>query len=597
MVPLPELNKMFVGLYGELSDGATAVADEQLAAVLANGDPSRDDLILFAKRQLSSVSLAPRQMGLIKAASAIISDFYHQAAFHPQLAEKLFAASGALIGEAVRTQEWLSDKSHPLSLFIDEMAEVAQGWCPAHSQAGDVADLLCEVMKGLCGESQHDSIARFRSWRSTFDTRVDKISARLVQGESGTLKAQYSRGMAARTINRQVAGRDLPQFMLDALEKVWQPAFQWLLLDQGEKSDLWNKLVRNFSLLIWSLQANAAEHKQKFQRVTEQLKVDLTSLLAQVVTDSGSRSQLLDDIQIYHALLLHGREVESFPYQPLQGSAVLDAVDAEVSADLLEEISNIRKESWFVIADVEKRIRLVHRNDEYQQLLFTDQIGIKTLSCSFEDFAYQYSSGMITLSADVVPFFEWAQAKLQALSDRYEERLAAAKVKAKEQALLRESQAQQRDAAKAAAREDARRLAEDEAARRNAQQALINEEQALEAEQREIEDSRRQAVAGELGHSDEQRRQRARLTISGLVVGVWLSFHDESGEQVRRKLAVILPSSGKYIFVDRNGADKVELNKDGLITGLASGAIALLHRDERFDDALSRVVGGIQGTR
>lgn len=596
-MPLPELNKMFVGLYGELSDSATAVADEQLAAVLVSGDPSRDDLILYAKRQLPSVSLAPRQMGLIKAVSAILSDFYHQAAFHPALSEKLYAASGALVGEAVRTQEWLSDKSHPLSLFIDEMAEVAQGWCPTHSQSDEIADILCAAMKGLCGESQHDSIAHFRSWRSTFDARVEKISTRLVQGESGTLRAQYSRGMAARTINRQVAGRDLPQFMLDALEKIWQPAFQWLLLDQGEKSDLWNKLVRSFSLLIWSVQANAAEHKQKFLRVTEQLKVDLSGLLAQVVTDAGNRSQLLDDIQVFHAFLLHGREVEHFPYQPLQGSAALDAVDAEVSADLLEEISNIRTESWFVIADVEKRIRLAQRNDEYQQLLFTDQIGIKALSCSFDDFAYQYSSGMIALTADVVPFFEWAQAKLQALSDRYQERLAAAKVKAKEKALLRESQAQERDAAKVAAREDARRLAEDEAARKHAQQALLNEEQAFDAEQREVEDSRRQAVAGELGYSDEQRRQRARLTISSLVVGVWLSFHGDSGAQVRRKLAVILPSSGKYIFVDRNGADKVELIKDGLIEGLASGAIALLHRDERFDDALSRVVGGIQNTR
>lgn len=597
MVPLPELNKMFVGLYGQLSDGVVGVADEQLATVLAGGDPSREDLILYAKRQLPDAALAPRQMGLIKASSAIFSDFYYQSSFHPEMSKKLYAASGALIGEAVRTQEWLIDKNHFLVMFLDELAEVAQGWCPSHSQAGDIADFLAEIMAGLGGEGQHDSIAKFRSWRGTFDTRVEKISARLVQGESGTLRKQYSRGLAARTINRQVAGRSLPKFMLDALENVWQPAFQWLLLDQGEKSDLWNKLVRNFSLLIWSLQANAAEHKQKFQRVADQLKTDLTALLAQVVTDAGTRDQLIDEIQVCHALLLHGQDIEYFPYQPLQGGAVLDAVDAEVSADLLDEISKIDKSSWFVLSEGERRIRLALRSEEYQQLLFVDQIGIKALSCSFEDFAYQYSSGLIALSPDEVPFSEWAQARLQALSDRYQERLAAAKVKAKEQAVLRQSQQQARDVAKAAAEEDARRLAQEEAERKHVLQALLDEERALEQEQRQIEDSRRQAVAGELGHSDEQRRQRARLTISSLVVGAWLSFHNDAGEQVRRKLAVVLPSSGKYIFVDRNGADKLELNKDGLIDALASGAAALLHRDERFDDALSRVVGGIQNTR
>ena len=52
-------------------------------------------------------------------------------------------------------------------------------------------------------------------------------------------------------------------------------------------------------------------------------------------------------------------------------------------------------------------MQLHHRDDDHQQLLFLNQLGMKALACSFEEFVLQYSSGMIQPVAEVQSLSEW----------------------------------------------------------------------------------------------------------------------------------------------------------------------------------------------
>lgn len=606
------LEKLFVGLYGEMPSQQEAVPDARVAAVLCGGNPLTQDLTVHARAALSGLKLAPRQLGLIKTATAIVGDFFNQPALHPQLSEKLIQHSGALIGEALMPSSWLTHKSHPVVAFLSELSEFALGWYPTHPQASDIADMLGRTLDGLQGESLNESIEIFRQWRVNFDSRVEKVSARVIQGESGTLRAQYARGLAARTINRQVAGRNLPVFMVRALVDVWQPAFQWVLLDEGDKGPLWPRLVKNFGLLVWSLQADAAEQKTKLHRVIDQLKQDFPDLLSKVINDELQRKQVLEDIEVVHLCMLHGQPVEYQATPALEGSATLDILDAEVSADLLQEVSAIQPSQWFVLPEKEIRIRLLQRVDEYQQLLFVNQLGMKALTCSYEEFAFQYSSGHVAAVTELLAIYDWSLAKLQALANQYRSKMKARAEEAQNEENAKKIEAEKRETARLRAVQDAERLQGQSLAARSeleapplaepvadsvSEKAIEKKIAAATESAQDVEQARRAAVTQEYGSTPEQRRQRARLVVSGIFVGAWVSFHDGDGKESKRKLAVILPSSNKYIFVDRVGADKLQLTRTELIEGVAEGAINMLQKDARFDDALARVVGDLQRHR
>src|SRR5690606_1426253 len=227
------LTKLFTGLYGPSPEGQAEVADDRLARALCGANPLQDPVI-FARAALASAPLSPRQVGTIKATSAIVADFFHQPLFHPALAERLLPHTGALIGQALLPGSWLTRKSHPLVQCLGELAQFAQAWYPAHPQADDIVTMLQGTLDQLHGDGSADALAVFRQWRSNFMERAEKVAARVVQSESGTLRTRYARGLAARTINRQIAGRPLPAVIARELESVWLPAFQWVLLDQGD---------------------------------------------------------------------------------------------------------------------------------------------------------------------------------------------------------------------------------------------------------------------------------------------------------------------------------------------------------------------------
>lgn len=590
--PGSSLEKLFAGLYGEAPAGQPAVADADLARALAGGD-LRQDLAIHARAVLKGVSLAPQQVGRIRAASAIMLDFFHQPLFHPELADRLQAGAGSLVAAAFSRDSWLARKQHPLVSALDELADFASGWYPAHPQADDIASMLGNTLARLHDDTLDEEMAVFRQWRSQFSQRTAKVAERVLQAERGTLRTQYARGLAARTINRQVAGRPVPVPFARVLETVWLPAFQWVLLDQGDKGPLWSSLVRTFSLLVWSLQESALEQKPKFQRVVEQLRHDLPALLAELFKDERQREQLYEDIQLIHLCRLHERPVEYELPPLLEGTSALDALDADVSADLIREVASISTTQWFVLAGTGMRMQLHHRDDDHQQLLFLNQLGMKALACSFEEFVLQYSSGMIQPVAEVQSLSEWTQAHLQRLADQY-------RARAREQREVQQKLAEQE------AMQKAEKVAELE------KRALSREKARVEAErlqqeklaalggatsgagsEAEIELARREGAAAALGSSPAQRRQRARLLVMSLSVGTWMNFHSDNGMVARRKLAVMLPSSNKYIFVDRVGADKVQLSRDELVDAVASGAVDPLQKDSRFDDALTRLAGDL----
>lgn len=509
-------------------------------------------------------ALSSRQQGVLTVGEEILREYFRQPAFHPVLADALYEHVPVLLASALAPGGWLERKSHPATELLECLGEFAPGWYPAHPQAQELLSRITGWLAKLGDTDAQSVLDEARQWIRAFEQRTQKIRDRLRAAEEGALRLEYARRHAARVIRRQLAGRPLPGFLARDLREHWWPAMQWILLNKGEGVPLWNQTVKTMTLMFWSLQPEMADgaNRDKLQRLSRDLRSSLRELLDELIPQEAVRSRMLDDVQLAHTALLHGRELDFVEVTEPAGASLLDDAGAEVSRDLLAEIAGISLEDWFEVCETGQRMRLLIKQEDCQQLLFVNQAGVKALTTTFEDFAWRLTSREIVAVLRPVPPGELVVERLEALAAMHREK--------------------QRHARRGRVPETVDDVTPDHAAA---------SEQPCGVTETSGDDIPEPAAVSE--PVDDGERKRARLLVSGLPLGAWLDFHGE-GERVRLKLVLVLSSSNKYVFVSRNGLDRREVLRQDLVGGLARGEISVLNNDSRYDDTLNRVVNGLQ---
>lgn len=85
---------------------------------------------------------------------------------------------------------------------------------------------------------------------------------------------------------------------------------------------------------------------------------------------------------------------------------------------------------------------------------------------------------------------------------------------------------------------------------------------------------------------------------SGMRVGCWVEMQREQDQgRLRCKLAAIIRATGKYIFVNRNGAKVLEYRQEELARALASGQLMMLDDGLIFDRALESIIDSLRNNR
>lgn len=85
--------------------------------------------------------------------------------------------------------------------------------------------------------------------------------------------------------------------------------------------------------------------------------------------------------------------------------------------------------------------------------------------------------------------------------------------------------------------------------------------------------------------------------VEKFAVGCWFEFQaDEGGKSgaERCKLAAIIKSTGKYIFVNRSGVKVAEKSKMGLAVELRRGSVQILNDGLLFDRALESIITSLR---
>lgn len=97
--------------------------------------------------------------------------------------------------------------------------------------------------------------------------------------------------------------------------------------------------------------------------------------------------------------------------------------------------------------------------------------------------------------------------------------------------------------------------------------------------------------------SDEIEATEVQTLVDGLRVGCWVEICESDDRRYRAKLAAIIQTTGKYIFVNRMGVKVEEKTRMTLALALHRKEIALLDDSMLFDRALEAVIGNLRGAK
>lgn len=85
--------------------------------------------------------------------------------------------------------------------------------------------------------------------------------------------------------------------------------------------------------------------------------------------------------------------------------------------------------------------------------------------------------------------------------------------------------------------------------------------------------------------------------VNNITQGTWFEMQGEAGEKYRCRLAAIIRSVGKYIFVNRSGMKVAEESRESLAVALQTKRLTILDDGMLFDRALEAVIGTLREQR
>lgn len=98
-------------------------------------------------------------------------------------------------------------------------------------------------------------------------------------------------------------------------------------------------------------------------------------------------------------------------------------------------------------------------------------------------------------------------------------------------------------------------------------------------------------------HERVQADPQHLALVSNITQGTWFEMQGEGGEKYRCRLAAIIRSVGKYIFVNRSGMKVAEESRESLAIALQTKRLTILDDGMLFDRALEAVIGTLREQR
>ncbi|MBU2884347.1 DUF1631 domain-containing protein [Gilvimarinus agarilyticus] len=463
-------------------------------------------------------------------------------------------------------------------------------WYPGLGSAANKFLAQCDhTLQMLSGQDPAVCLQAIEDFNQQADRdleRAGRVAARIRDTELGQLKVQKAKRQVDETLNQWLAGSRLPDSVFTYIRHTMGPALQFYLInDRHQEWELWCDLLQSLCKMFEP--NKSAEEQVQLHRQAPALGARLQS----------TKPPETCELQTYHHFM---SDVLDGVDQLLAGALP----DADIAPPMARENPAARLRShrrdqeqhrlncgdWLRFTNANEgdvRCQYLLQSPVSDELIFVNRLGHKVVQMSVGSFLEALDRRDAEPMANI-KVFSTAMNKAVA---RLEYCHAEAKVKWQQQEKIK----QQREAqlARERAERERAKAARQQANKAAREQALAEEKARLhrlkvEREQAELE--ARQALQA-------QREQAAAARIETLVTGMSADITDSDNHTERCTLAMIIPSTGKYIFFDQYQRKVNEWRREELMQQIMAGNIDFYDAEPGFDSRLEQIVFGQKRTQ
>lgn len=446
------------------------------------------------------------------------------------------------------TPEWLS--------LFDSIDQFAFSWSGANPRARKlVLDLFTELELGLFSTTPlSDQILstiyqRLHTFLAQQQQRKEKVLARLVESEAKVATQRYVSARSTSKLNEIFENRTIPVSLQHLIDEIWSDVLQKSYESESEENVEDVVLLSKQIVAVFCLKGERAF--QLGPGLREKIQELALKFLASVNED------FIDALEADVVSLLKGEAIEEATYKKF---------DVKPLSDLLEDTDLSVNQGEIYLNEDGTRLEVAAVYESQQQVLMTNDIGVKAALMSFSSLKAKISDRSLKRLAKAESFSEVYKGAVKGL-----EKIAENQHKARELAA--------------------------EKARREAENLQRQKEEAAQHFQKMASDIAEKARNMQLKREEQEALKKKEIYLEQLAsmnLGAWVSIAKDNEDKSRFKLAVKFAATGRYIFVDRLGLKKVEFKEEDLIRELSAGRVEILSDGADFDANLERVVSRLR---
>lgn len=373
---------------------------EQSAQPAADTDNPPVELVEQLARE---GKLSETQYYALKLNSLSLSELTTSDILAAELAQALWQFQALFLWQTLTEPDWIQKPAQPLATLITTLCHYGVGWEPSARGRDKLKQTFLQIVSN-CASSTDSSVHQqatqsLQQLMADDNKRTSRLEQRLIKAETGSLKAGHARQTVAKMLNRQLAGKLLPPEVDSFIKHAWRDSLILYLLSSNAENSSWNEKLSVSAKLIDSFQTDHEQDSGNSQFLNN--ISDLRQLLQQHTISLEKSPDVLDQhlatIEQIHIRKLKGEPVTLQAVEPMDQDKPLQQASMRVSNSLIQQIVDIPLARWFLVQRGEQQLRckLILKLDDFQQLLFCNQLGMKALQLNYEEFAYQLSAKTI----------------------------------------------------------------------------------------------------------------------------------------------------------------------------------------------------------
>ncbi|HKI73881.1 MAG TPA: DUF1631 family protein, partial [Pseudomonadales bacterium] len=407
------------------------------------------------------------------------------------------------------------------------------------------------------------------------DPIFEKMEQRLVDSELKVLAGEKSKFYAAELLNKQMAGKQLPLFIIFMLQGSWYEFLQDVFIHYGQKSKEWQNATKLSDALTWSLQADpgdAGRHATLMTSLPDRVK----AFCATMKFDTEQVEACLADVEEEYTKIRENEASDPCDFELLEVDSSMGEPNQKIDLKTMKTIEAFGAGQWFLYDDPNEpeekvaRIKLILNWNDTERLLFTNHNRRKVMHMSYGQLSTHLGDNSMRSLTPKDDAHTIIRSHLLTVIQGIQQQ--------KKKEVQIEEVAQRKE------------VSQEYLAERK--QALV---QALEQHKQQAELKRKRAMI--LRQKAEQKLQAATDAVQSLKVEAWVKLPIMEGTLTPCRLVAIIPGANKFIFANRAGIKVAEYTGGQLSHMIITENSEILDTGAEFANVLASVVTGLREDR